>query len=85
MNEIANIDEVVLKLLHYFIADKGYSPIVLHGAQNEIWLEKMSGDYKIIRIVMTSISAMGIRSFVPASSPYFLARRFRSAKASCAS
>lgn len=55
MNEIANIDEVVLKLLHYFIADKGYSPIVLHGAQNEIWLEKMSGDYKIIRIVTNYI------------------------------
>ena len=55
MNEIANIDEMVLKLLHYFIADKGYSPIVLHGAQNEIWLEKMSGDYKIIRIVTNYI------------------------------
>ena len=55
MNEIANIDEVVLKLLHYFITDKGYSPIILHGAQNEIWLEKMNGDYKIIRIVTNYI------------------------------
>lgn len=55
MNEIANIDEVVLKLLHYFITDKGYSPIVLHGVQNEIWLEKMTGDYKIIRIVTNYI------------------------------
>lgn len=55
MNEIANIDEVVLKLLHYFITDEGYSPIILHGAQNEIWLEKMSGEYKIIRIVTNYI------------------------------
>lgn len=55
MGEIANMDELVLKLLHYFITDKGYSPIVLHGAQNEIWLEKMNGDYKIIRIVTNYI------------------------------
>ena len=31
-------DEMVMKLLHYFITEKGYSPIVLHGAKNEIWL-----------------------------------------------
>lgn len=55
MNNIANIDEVVLKLLHYFITDKGYNPIVLHGAQNEIWLEKINSDYKIIRIVTNYI------------------------------
>ena len=55
MNDIANIDEVVLKLLHYFITDKGYNPIVLHGAQNEIWLEKIISDYKIIRIVTNYI------------------------------
>ncbi len=55
MNDIANIDEVVLKLLHYFITDKGYNPIVLHGAQNEIWLEKINSDYKIIRIVTNYI------------------------------
>ncbi|MCI5835098.1 MAG: rhomboid family intramembrane serine protease [Firmicutes bacterium] len=55
MNDIANIDEVVLKLLHYFITYKGYNPIVLHGAQNEIWLEKINSDYKIIRIVTNYI------------------------------
>ena len=26
-------DELVMKLLHYFIADKDYNPIVLHGAK----------------------------------------------------
>ena len=55
MNDLANIDEVVLKLLHYFITDIGYNPIVLHGAQNEIWLEKINSDYKIIRIVTNYI------------------------------
>ena len=33
-------DELVMKLLHFFITEQGYSPIVLHGAKNEIWLEK---------------------------------------------
>ena len=46
-------DLVVMKLLHYFITEKNYTPIILQGAENEIWLENMSGneDYKIIRIV----------------------------------
>lgn len=43
-------DEIVMKLLHYFITEEGYNPIVLHGAKDEIWLEKMDADYKIIRI-----------------------------------
>lgn len=44
-------DELVMKLLHYFITEKGYNPIVLHGAKNEIWLENLDQEYKIIRIV----------------------------------
>ena len=44
-------DELVMKLLHYFITDKDYNPIVLHGAKNEIWLENLESDYPIIRIV----------------------------------
>lgn len=48
-------DEVVMKLLHYFITEQGYSPIILHGAKNEIWLENLNGDYKIIRIVSNYI------------------------------
>lgn len=43
-------DEIVMKLLHYFITEEGYNPIVLHGAKDEIWLEKLDADYKIIRI-----------------------------------
>ena len=44
-------DELVMKLLHYFITEKGYNPIVLHGAKNEIWLENLDQEYKIVRIV----------------------------------
>lgn len=44
-------DEMVMKLLHYFITQENYSPIVLHGAKNEIWLENLEQEYKIIRIV----------------------------------
>lgn len=48
-------DTLVMKLLHYFITEKNYNPIILHGVQNEIWLENMTGDYKIIRIVFEYI------------------------------
>ncbi len=48
-------EEIVMKLLHYFITEKGYNPIVLHGAQNEIWLENLDEEYKIIRIVSNYI------------------------------
>lgn len=52
---VSNIDENVMKLLHYFITIQGYNPIVLHGAENEIWLENMDSDYKIVRIVSNYI------------------------------
>lgn len=48
-------DEIVMKLLHYFITIEGYSPVVLHGAKDEIWLENSGADYKIIRIVSNYI------------------------------
>ena len=52
---ISKNDELVMKLLHYFITEMGYSPIVLHGAKDEIWLENMDSDYKIVRIVSNYI------------------------------
>lgn len=48
-------DELVMKLLHYFITEENYTPIVLHGANNEIWLENFDNDYKIVRIVSNYI------------------------------
>lgn len=52
---IEKTDELVMKLLHYFIIEEGYTPIILHGAQNEIWLENLDEDYKIVRIVSNYI------------------------------
>lgn len=48
-------DELVMKLLHFFITEQGYNPIVLQGAKNEIWLENLDNDYKIVRIVSNYI------------------------------
>ena len=48
-------DEIVMRLIHYFITDQGYNPVLLHGAKDEIWLEKSDGDYRIIRIVSNYI------------------------------
>ena len=49
-------EEMVMKLLHFFITEKGYNPIVLHGAKNEIWLENMETEsYEIVRIVTNYI------------------------------
>ena len=44
-------DLIVMKLLHYFITVKNYSPILLQGAEDEIWLENLNSEYQIIRIV----------------------------------
>lgn len=48
-------DEIVMKLLHYFITEQGYNPVILHGAKDEIWLENTAADYKIVRIVTNYI------------------------------
>ena len=48
-------EEIIMKLLHYFITDQNYNPVVLYGAKNEIWLENLDSDYKIIRIVSNYI------------------------------
>lgn len=48
-------DELVMKLLHFFITEQGYSPIVLHGAKNEIWLENLENSYPVVRIVTNYI------------------------------
>lgn len=48
-------EEIIMKLLHYFITTKDYNPVVLHGAKDEIWLENLNGEYKIIRLVSNYI------------------------------
>ncbi len=46
---------IVMKLLHYFITEQNYNPIILQGAEDEIWLENLESDYKVIRIVSNHI------------------------------
>lgn len=44
-------DLFVMNLVHYFITEQDYNPVIIHGINDEIWLENMDSDYKIIRIV----------------------------------
>ena len=43
-------DELIMALVHYFITVKDYTPIVVRGVKDEIWLENTNEMYKIIRI-----------------------------------
>ena len=43
-------EEIVMRLVHYFITEKNYSPIIVNGVKNEVWLENIDGPYRIIRI-----------------------------------
>lgn len=47
---IENKEEIVMKLVHYFITEENYSPIIVNGTKNEVWLENINGPYNIIRI-----------------------------------
>lgn len=55
MNIAEDNDELVMKLLRYFITEKNYNPIVIRGIEGEIWLENLNENYKIIRIVSNYI------------------------------
>ena len=46
---------MAMKLLHYFITEKNYNPIILQGVEDEIWLENLDSDYKIVRVVSNYI------------------------------
>lgn len=43
-------DDIMLKILHYFITEEDYKPVIINGLDNEIWLENMENDLKLIRI-----------------------------------
>ena len=42
--KINNRDLLVMNLVHYFMIEKNYSPVVVHGVNDEIWLENMEED-----------------------------------------
>ncbi len=44
-------DLFIMNLINYFITEKNYSPMIIHGISDEIWLENLNSDYKIVRIV----------------------------------
>lgn len=48
-------DELVMKMLHYFITERNYNPIVMHGITNEIWLENLDEKYRVVRIISNHI------------------------------
>ena len=48
-------DELVMKMLHYFITERNYNPIVMHGVSNEIWLENLDEKYRVVRIISSHI------------------------------
>ena len=43
-------DDIVMRLIHYFITEKNYTPIVVRGVKDEVCLENDEGPYRIIRI-----------------------------------
>ncbi len=43
-------DDIIMRLVHYFVTEQNYTPIVVNGVKDEIWLENQDGPYKIIRI-----------------------------------
>ncbi len=48
-------DEIIMKLVHYFITEGNYNPIVVNGVKDEIWLENSEGPYRIVRINSNNI------------------------------
>lgn len=53
MGSIAKVDkkdQLLMQLTHYFITVENYTPIVVKGVKNEIWLENLDAEYRIVRI-----------------------------------
>jgi len=43
-------DEIIMRLVHYFVTEEDYQPIIVNGVKNEIWLENLDAPYRIVRI-----------------------------------
>ncbi len=48
-------EEIIMKLVHYFVTEENYTPIVVNGVKDEIWLENQNGPYRIVRINSNNI------------------------------
>ena len=47
--------QTLMQLAHYFITVENYTPIVVKGAENELWLENLDAPYRIIRLNLNYI------------------------------
>ena len=47
---VSKKDEIIMKLMHYFVTEENYTPVIVNGVKDEIWLENTDAYYKIIRI-----------------------------------
>lgn len=47
---VSSKDEIIMRLVHYFVTEENYQPIIVNGVKNEIWLENLSAPYRIVRI-----------------------------------
>ena len=47
---ITKRDDILLRLSHYFITHENYTPIVVNGVNDEVWLSNENAPYRIIRI-----------------------------------
>ena len=62
MNKELTLDDknlIVMKLLHYFITEKNYNPIILQGVDNEIWLENLNKTFSLNMNVFSFFLDMG--------------------------
>lgn len=48
---IKSDDLLIMNLINYFITEENYKPMIIHGINDEIWLENLDNNYKIVRIV----------------------------------
>ncbi len=55
ITQVNERDLISMKLLHFLITKKNYTPIIVQGVENEIWLENLEAEYKVIRIVNSYI------------------------------
>ena len=49
--KIDDKEVIVMNLVHYFVTECDYNPVVVHGINDEIWLENMRSEYRIVRII----------------------------------
>ena len=50
MISIRKEDQILMALVHFFVTKEDYAPIFVQGVKDEIWLEKVNGPYRVIRI-----------------------------------